>query len=77
MVILCYRAFIIDVMCNFRDTTDLKHDCTSCKSFTSYAVEYEDDLEPYELGRCDKDIAEMVGEEMVCDLWDSRFLNAL
>ena len=63
-------------MCNFRDTTDLKHDCTSCKSFTSYAAEYDDDLEPYELGRCDKYIAEMVGEEMVCDLWDSRYLNA-
>ena len=64
-------------MCNFRETTDLKHDCTSCKHFTSYADEYEDELEPDELGRCDKDIAGMVGEEMVCDLWENRFLNTI
>lgn len=64
-------------MCNFRETDDKKKDCISCKYFISYADEYEDELEPYELGRCNKDIAEMVGEETVCDMYEYRFLNAL
>lgn len=59
-------------MCNFRETSDNKHDCTSCIYFTSYATEYEDELEPYEFGRCGKDIDEMVGEEMICDLWEAN-----
>ncbi len=56
-------------MCNFRNTSNLEHDCTSCKNFTSYMAEYEDDLEPSELGTC-PNVDDMVGEEMVCDLYE-------
>lgn len=58
-----------------KETTDLKRDCTSCKSFYSYADKYEDELEPFEFGTCDKRIdGEMVGEEMICDLFESKYI---
>jgi hypothetical protein len=60
-------------MYNFRETTDLTHDCTSCVSFTSYQIEYEDELEPSEYGRCAEDVADGVGEGMICDLWKCRY----
>jgi len=63
-------------MCNLRDTTDNTHDCTSCVNFTSYATEFKDELEPPELGKCAKDVAEMVGVDMVCDLWANRFATS-
>jgi hypothetical protein len=57
---------------NFRDTNDLKHDCTSCVNFTSYKYEYEDEMEPYEYGRCGKSISEAVGEGNICDLFTTK-----
>jgi hypothetical protein len=40
--------------------------CTLCKNFTSYQVEYEDELEPEDIGTCSLDIASGVSGEDIC-----------
>lgn len=62
-------------MCNIIKTTSLKYNCTYCINFISYADEYEDDLEPYDLGRCIKGVVEMAESELVCDLWEEKRPN--
>ena len=59
-------------MCNFIVGEDLKVDCLSCSHFRSYKDIYEDDFEPWEFGLCDEVVSEMVGDDMVCDLFKKR-----
>ena len=54
---------------DFRETSDRTQNCTTCIHFYSYQQEYEDDLEPWDSGRCFETTAESVSVETICNLY--------
>ena len=64
---------------NIREETNWKKSCQWCKYFTSYQNEYEDELEPPDLGRCgnnaNKDKDKCFGYNLTCDLFERAGSN--
>jgi len=49
----------------------MENNCTNCKFFTSFQAEFQDDLEPEDIGRCNKDILEFADYETICGHYES------